>query len=50
MQPTQRFGRLLIMAIYVALPDPLDGWPAIFTLMAATVAWDWHIKRVTASA
>lgn len=50
MQPTQRIGRLMIVATYVALPDALVGWWTIVAGFAATIAWDFHIRRVMASA
>ncbi len=46
MQPTQRIGRLLIVATYVALPDALTGWYTIVAGWAATFAWDFYIRRV----
>ncbi len=46
MQPTQRIGRLLIVAAYVALPDALTEWYTIVAGWVATIAWDFYIRRI----
>ena len=44
--PASHFGRLLIVATWIALPDPISGWWTVVAGWAAVFAWDYHVRRI----